>query len=75
MIKFILDYSKLGVSFSFSRCENCGLINILISKSVEISEGIFSVNNARTCVGDKEFIDEDLMIKEMAEAVENLINS
>jgi hypothetical protein len=75
MIKFILDYSKLGVSFSFSRCENCGLINILITKSIEISEGVFLFNNARTCVSDKEFIDEDLMIKEIAEAVKNITNS
>ena len=74
MIKFILDFSKLGVSFKFERCENCGLIKILISKSTEISEGVFSINNARTCVNDENFIDEDLMIKEMADVVENLTN-
>lgn len=68
MIKFILDYSKLDITFRFTRCENCGLIKITIIKNFE--NGFLS---GVTCVSDENFIDEDFILKEISEIIENLI--
>lgn len=71
MINFIHDYSKIGIGFSFRECPDCGNIRVVLTKECVESHGLLV---ARTCVNEKLFKNEDLLIAELANCIKELHN-
>lgn len=72
MIKFIADYYKLGIRFSFRECENCGMIRIVLVRELKINNNISDFLIANTCVEPELFKDEEKLIIELTNVITNM---
>jgi hypothetical protein len=73
MINFIADYHKLGIGFIFRECNDCGLLKIILIRTIQIKDRKDALV-ASTCVKAEIFKQEDVLMIELAILIDQLLD-
>lgn len=71
MIKFIADYHKLGIGFSFRLYGNCGNLKVIITYFNEETNATLV---GESCVNSEEFKNEEKLLNELTVIIKDMMD-